>query len=152
MTKQVVDWFREAAKEAKLSTCLRRKCGSVIVKDGLVIGRGYNSPPGDDKAQRRCLEKIDKTAKYPTDKTCCVHAEQRAMFDALTNHSELLFGADLYFVEVDDGGHMQKAGDPYCTICSKMALDLGLVRFGLWQESGANLYDTRDYNRLSYKS
>jgi hypothetical protein len=42
------------------------------------------------------------------------------------------------------------AGAPYCTICSKMALDVGLRWFGLWHETGIRMYDTREYNDLSF--
>jgi deoxycytidylate deaminase len=32
---------------ARLATCKRSKCGSVIVLDGVIIGEGYNSMPCD---------------------------------------------------------------------------------------------------------
>jgi len=145
-------WFRESVNVAQQAICHRRKCGSVIVKDGVIIGRGYNSPPLHQEAHRRCEARVDKLAKYPTDKTCCVHAEQRAMFDALRRHPDDLPGATLYFASVDEKGEMLFSGDPYCTQCSKLALELGLAYFGIWHEDGIKLYDTMHYHEYSWLS
>ena len=40
--KEALRWFDEAAKVAADSLCLRAKCGSVVVKDGKIIGAGVN--------------------------------------------------------------------------------------------------------------
>ena len=37
------------------SLCLRARCGSIIVKDKRVIGKGYNAPPCDVKLEK-CLK------------------------------------------------------------------------------------------------
>jgi hypothetical protein len=53
-----------------------------------LIGKGFNSPPGLKESQRRyfCLkENFDRKI---TDKTCCIHAEQRAIIDALKYNPE----------------------------------------------------------------
>jgi deoxycytidylate deaminase len=134
-------FFDAAAEVAQHSLCLRRKCGSVVVKNGQVIGSGYNAPPGDDITQRRCRVKINKYAKNPTDKTCCIHAEQRAILDALEKYPAVLAGADLYYASISETGELQFAGKPYCTHCSKLALDTGIVRFGLWHRAGPELYE-----------
>ena len=47
-------FMEEAVKIAMNSTCERAKCGSVIVKNGGVIGRGFNSPPNNLEEQRKC--------------------------------------------------------------------------------------------------
>lgn len=143
--------FELAAKAAQKSMCLRRQCGSVVVKDGDILGRGYNSPPLDDISRRRCMDNINKYAKNPTDKTCCMHAEQRAINNALLDNPSQLAGADLYLVSIDKSGEMEFAGKPYCTICSKLALDVGIARFGLWHKNGPIMYDTLVYNDLSYR-
>lgn len=144
--------FLEACEqEAKLATCMRSKCGSVIVKNGEIIGRGSNTPPHDDEGQRRCQNKKTSYDVKVTDKTCCMHAEQRAIMDALTHHPEQLAGARLYFVRLDNQTQeMKQSGEPYCTICSKMALDVGIAEFVLWREKGFYVYDTKEYNDLSY--
>lgn len=85
-----------------------------------------------------------------TDKTCCVHAEQRAIMDALRNNSNEIAGSSLYFVRLNKNGTFSRAGKPYCTICSKMALDVGIEEFILWHKQGICVYNTEEYNKLSF--
>lgn len=141
----------EAKRLAEKSTCERSKCGSVIVYNREIIGRGFNSPPLELDSQKRCNVEKDSYHKKVTDKTCCIHAEQRAMFDALRNNPEKLKGSDLYFIRLNKEDEMSYSGKPYCTICSKMALDLGIKNFILYLESGVTSYDTKEYNDLSYE-
>lgn len=142
-------YFQLAAQEAAKSLCLRRHCGAVVVKEGRIIGRGHNGPPQDKLEYRYCDQPLDKTKKYPTDKTCCVHAEVRALQDALAKQPDLLKGSDLFFASADEAGDMLPSGEPYCTICSKMALDLEVARFWLIHENGEKGYKTAEYHELS---
>jgi len=145
-------WFEAAASVATKSTCSRSKCGSVIVKCGIVIGQGYNSPPGNIDSQRRCSCDKTKLHKKVTDKTCCMHAEQRAIFEAINSHSQkALRNSTIFFVRIDNNGNILRSGKPYCTICSKLALDSGISNFVLWHKDGIYLYTTEEYNNLSYE-
>ncbi|MFZ5955348.1 MAG: hypothetical protein ACOYT4_02900 [Nanoarchaeota archaeon] len=148
--KQEINFFNECIKEAEKSGCSDAKCGSIIVKDNLIIGKGFNSPPGNLETQRRCKNFKDSYHKRVTDKTCCVHAEQRAIFNALKNHQKEIQGSRLYFIRIDKKGNKIYAGNPFCTICSKMALDAGIKEFVLWHEKGICVYDTQEYNNLSF--
>jgi deoxycytidylate deaminase len=139
-----------AAEAAGKATCERARCGTVIVRENEIIGHGYNSPPNNDEHQRRCGCSKESYHKKVTDKTCCVHAEQRAILDALRKNPEKLPGSRLYFIRVDEGGKPKRSGKPYCTICSKMALDVGIDEFVLWHEAGVCVYDTKEYNALSF--
>ncbi|HRY36311.1 MAG TPA: hypothetical protein P5230_00310 [Candidatus Magasanikbacteria bacterium] len=149
--KQALDYIEKAAKIALYSTCERARCGCVIIKDNKIIGEGFNNPPQNKIEQKRCSISKDTYHKKVTDKTCCVHAEQRAIMDALRNNPNELNGSRLYFVRLDKDGNSQKAGKPYCTICSKMALDVGVVEFVLWHDQGVCVYNTDEYNLLSYQ-
>lgn len=142
-----------AAEEAKKSLCLAGRCGSIIVKNGQVIGAGYNAPPGDNLAARRCTRKSEIDPAFKSDKTCCVHAEWRSVMNALRAHPSELVGATLYFVRVGNtSDDLEFAGDPYCTHCSRLALDVDLAEFVLWHGDprGIVAYDTGEYNELSY--
>ena len=66
-------YLAKATEIAKHATCARSRCGSVIVKDGEIIGSGFNSPPQDIEDQRRCSNPKDTYHKKVTDKTCCIH-------------------------------------------------------------------------------
>jgi deoxycytidylate deaminase len=143
-------FFEAAAAVARNATCYRAHCGSVIVKDGEVIGMGYNSPVLDDETNRMCDEEYDLSVKRKYDKTCCVHAEWRAILDACKRSAEKLGGSALYFMRVDEQGNFTDAGAPYCTTCSRLALESGVGQFALWNGGGADVYDTAEYNRRSY--
>lgn len=146
-----LNYFKEAAKEAQNAICLRSRCGSVVVDEtGTIIGRGYNAPPQDDISIARCDRKHELDASFKSDKTCCVHAEQRAIMDALKNNPDRLNGATLYFIRLDDSSEMKYSGKPYCTICSKMSLDVGIKYFALYHKEGIGIYDTKEYNELSF--
>ena len=144
------DYLNAAAQLANSATCDRHKCGSVIVSNGSIIGTGMNSPPANRESQRRCSNQKESYDKRVTDKTCCMHAEQRAIMDALKRNPEALAGSRIYFIRLADDGKVARSGEPYCTICSKMSLDSGIKEFVLWQEKGISVYDTEEYNTLSY--
>lgn len=143
-------YFNEAAVEAIKATCLKAKCGAIIVLDNQIIGRGFNSPAGNNITQSKCELNLVNSLKPKSDRTCCVHAEWRAIIDAIKNNKDIK-GSTLYFTRVDDKGNILKSGEPYCTVCSRLALDNGVKYFALWHDSGIKLYDTDEYNELSYK-
>lgn len=145
-------WFHEAASMAAQALCKRDNCGAVIVKDDEIIGSGYAAPPQDDSKNAKCqFEYPEITLKPKSDRTCCVHAEWRAIFDALKKNPEKIAGSTLYFTRVDDNGKRLFSGDPYCTVCSRLALDAGISFFALWYEEGIRVYDASEYNNLSYR-
>mgnify|MGYP001596575954 FL=1 len=148
--KEAVRWMSEAANVARKALCSRAKCGTVIVKDGEIIGTGYNAPPLDKEENCMCREEL-VPGKPKYDRTCCMHAEWRAIMDALKRNPKKLSGAVLYFTRVDEDGNIKKSGKPYCTVCSRMALDARISTFVLWHDEGICEYPTDEYNRLSYQ-
>ena len=144
-------YFILAWEIAKNATCERSKCWCIIVKDEKIIWQWWNTPPHDLEWQRRCYCDKNSYHRKVTDKTCCIHAEQRAIMDALRNHPNEIEGSDLYFMRLDKDWNMSKSWKPYCTICSKMALDTWVKNFLLRHEDGITAYDTEEYNLLSYQ-
>lgn len=145
------EWMREAARAAEKALCLRAKCGTVIVKDGKIVGEGYNAPPLDNPKYRMCHVEFRLPQKFKYDRTCCLHAEWRAIIDGLKKNSDDLVGARLYFTRVDNNGRILRSGAPYCTECSRMALDSGIEEFVLWHDEGICVYPADEYNQLSYQ-
>jgi deoxycytidylate deaminase len=144
-------YFKLAAEVAKSATCTHAKCGSIIVsKDNMVIGRGFNAPPLELESQRYCDAKFDMSIKPKYDKTCCIHAEWNAIIDALKNNSDKIDGSTLYFMRIDDRGNFTDAGDPFCTVCSRLALQSGIRYFALWNKE-PKIYECTDYNQKSYE-
>lgn len=149
--KNALEHIAKATEIAQNATCLRSKCGSVVVKLDETIGSGFNSPPQNLEKQRRCSHSKESLHRKVTEKTCCVHAEQRAIMNALKENPDKLQGSRLYFIRLDSKGKPSKAGEPYCTVCSKMALDVGIKEFVLYQGRGVSVYKTTEYNELSFK-
>jgi len=143
-------YINAAIEIAKKATCLRSKCGAIIVKNGEIIGKGFNSPPKNLESQRRCKKEKSEYTEKITDKTCCIHAEQRAVTDALMKNPTKLEGSTLFFARLDLQNNFLYAGEPYCTICSKFVLDTGIKKFILWHERGMVEYDTQEYNDISF--
>lgn len=92
--------MHEAAGVAKDAKCLRALCGTVIVKDGQIIGRGFNALPGGETPT--CCMKRERPAGFKSDATCCIHAEQRAIMDALAHFPDKVAGSTLYFTRVSE--------------------------------------------------
>lgn len=148
----ILPFFEAAAEAAREATCLRAKCGSVVVsKAGLILGRGYNAPPLDSESQRTCDVRWDLGKKPKYDKTCCVHAEWNATMDTLVYATtEEIEGSKLYFMRVDGNGEFTDAGEPYCTTCSRIVMQAGIAEFVLWNAGGADIYTLPEYNKVSY--
>lgn len=143
-------YFLEAGEVAKHALCLRDKCGAVIVLNGVIIAQGYNAPPNDDVGNRKCDLELRESRKPKSDRTCCLHAEWRAIITAIKS-GKILSGSTLYFTRIDEDGNLKRSGSPYCTVCSRLALDVGITHFALWQDAGVAIFTTREYNDLSYQ-
>jgi deoxycytidylate deaminase len=148
--EEALVYLARAAELARQSTCQRRRCGSIIVNYERIIGKGYNSPPRNLESQRRCSDDKTRYNRKVVDKTCCIHAEQRAILNAVRFNLEKVVGSRLYFIEVDSVGDSQRAGKPYCTACSKLALDEGVKEIVLWHKEGVCAYLSEEYNDLSF--
>ncbi|MDD4931218.1 MAG: hypothetical protein PHG66_03700 [Candidatus Colwellbacteria bacterium] len=153
VSKEMALGFLELAHTvARDAACSRAKCGVVIVGgDGSLLGSGFNSPAGNDESERRCERKKSEYHEKVTDKTCCIHAEQRAIMDALiAGNVKRLEGSIMYFVRLDDGVVISDEREPYCTICSKMMVEFGLGAFVRYFKGEVVSYDVREYNRISF--
>lgn len=146
-------YIEEAIKIAQNATCKRAKCGAVVVKNGEIIGEGFNSPPGNDETERRCEIKKNTYDQKVTDKTCCIHAEQRAIMDALCSNSKKIKGSQLYFARFYPNGEQRILGREikmYCTICTKMMFDVGIEEFILMHQDGIRASSTKECNQESF--
>jgi deoxycytidylate deaminase len=147
------DYLSDVIELAKLATCLRAKCGVVIVKDGEITGRGYNSPAGEVEEQRMCEVDRSSTVKPKYDRTCCMHAEWRAILGALKNNPEKVPGSTLHFIRLNaKTNEIIPARELFCTVCSRMILDVGIKTIVLYSEDDQVEYEAQDYNLKSYQS
>jgi deoxycytidylate deaminase len=146
-----IQHFLEAAYTARQATCKRALCGSIVVSEsGRILGRGYNAPPLGQEDQRMCDVTFSQNRKPKSDKTCCIHAEWNAILNALAHDAGEVAGATLYFARIDQNSlEITQAGEPYCTVCSRLALQSGIAQFGLWND-GPQMIKTDLYNKVSY--
>lgn len=147
--RSMLPYFKAAANIATQATCSRASCGSVIVKEGKIIGEGSNGPPLGNEENRRCEVAWDFSIKPKYDKTCCVHAEWRAVIDASKRNGADIEGSRLYFMRIDENGGFTDAGEPYCTVCSRLTMESGVSEFVLWNAEGADVYSLAEYDRKS---
>lgn len=136
-----------AAGAALHSQCERARCGAALISGVRLLGGGYNGPARDEP--RRCARKHELSSTFKSDRTCCVHAEQRAILGALAGGGTCE-GTTMYFTRIDKDGQLLPSGEPYCTICSKMALDVGVKEWVLLHADGIRLYTAQEYNDWSF--
>jgi len=169
-----------ALKAVHESKCGRSRCAAIIVdaRMGDELADGVNGPAAGSAP--RCGRKSEIRPGFKSDRTCCVHAEQRAIM-RLIEHREA--GLDfpsggfppgrrlrMYFARAASGiaaeaadeatslrgseeairELLEPSGPPYCTICSKMALDAGIAEWCLMHPGGIYVYDALDYDARSF--
>ncbi len=132
-------YMQIAAKEAKKSPCQKSKRGVVIVKDGEIIGRGFNAPPDGFECESDICKSI--CSKY------AIHAEMNAMHNALENGYNIE-GSRLYHINAQDG-QMQTSGKPSCVDCSKHILRWKIKEVVLKQLGGYGLYNAKEFHEES---
>ena len=112
---------------AERSTCLRRKFGSIIVKNDVIVSTGYNGAP---RGRRNCTDlgecmrdklNIPRGERYEMCRS--VHSEQNAIIAA---PREQMLGATLYMVCVspEDGAVMP--GTTSCMMCKRVVINAGI--------------------------
>lgn len=145
--KESEEYMKIAAEYAKNSTCRKSKRGAIIVKDGEIIGKGYNKVTIEGLCDPCIREEIKDNSRVEL--CSAIHAEQMAIIDVI-NNSKSLDGSRMYHIKVKNE-EMRKSGKPSCTICSREILESGIAEFVLWHEEGYMVYDSKELNELSFK-
>jgi len=114
------DWDEYFLKIAELvserSTCLRRRVGSILVKDKKILATGYNGAPARIAhcEETGCLRiKLNVPSGERHELCRGLHAEQNALLQAAL-HGNSVKGARLY------------ATIQPCIICAKMIINAGI--------------------------
>ncbi len=113
------EYFMEIASVvASRSTCLRRKVGAVIVKDGRLLTTGYNGAPKGlaHCEQVGCLREKEHIPSGQRHELCRgTHAEQNAIVQAA-----------LYGVAIE-GATLYCTHQP-CSLCTKLLINAGIQK------------------------
>ncbi len=114
---------------AKRGTCLRRKFGSIIVKNDIIVSTGYNGAPrgrkncSDMGVCQREIMNIPRGERYELCRS--VHAEANAIIAA---PRETMLGADLYLVCTDPKTEEVVPKVSSCQMCKKLVINAGIAR------------------------
>lgn len=135
-----------AADEARKSTCKKSQRGAVIVKDSVVIGKGYNEPQ-DEKYCNPCIREGIKNNSQ-IELCSAVHAEWMAILDV--DDRKLLENATIYHIKLKYG-KIAPSSEPSCTVCSRIILKSKMKEFIMLTNKGFIAYTPQELNDLSYK-
>lgn len=151
-------YLNRAKVAAERSTCLRRRIGAVIVKDGVELSSGYvGSPRGTEHCidTGRCLRKelgIPPGERYELCRS--VHAEQNAIINAARTGVSIVGGEMYISSERMKGQYNEKRGETRknygpCIICAKMIVNSGLQAVHMKEEgAGTKTYTLEDLKRI----
>ena len=102
------------------STCLRRRYGSVLVKDNKIVATGYNGAPiGDENCcdTGKCIRKEMNIAPGTQYEKCCsVHSEQNTLLSASSEEAK---DATLYIAGFNVDDESIASGNP-CMMCRRV--------------------------------
>ncbi len=145
--KEAEMYMKIAAEYARNSQCKKSKRGAIIVKDGEIIGEGYNKVTIEELCNPCIREGINDNSR--AELCSAIHAEQMAIIDAINNEKALI-GSRMYHIKVKNR-EMRTSGNPSCTVCSRMIYESGIKEFVLLHEGGYVVYDAKEFNELSFK-
>ena len=114
---------------AERSTCIRRKFGSIIVKNDVILSTGYNGAPRGRKncndlgtCVRNALH-IPRGERYELCRS--VHSEANAIINA---SREQMLGATLYMACLNPADDSLYAGTCNCAMCKRLILNAGIEK------------------------
>lgn len=151
-------FLNRAKVVAEMSTCLRRRIGAIIVKDGVEVSSGYvGSPRGTEHCidTGRCLRKelgIPPGERYELCRS--VHAEQNAIINAARTGVNIVGGEMYLSSERIKGQYNARRGETRrmygpCMICTKMIINAGLPAVHMKEEGvGVKTYTLEDLKRM----
>ena len=147
-------YLNRAKVAAEMSTCLRRRIGAIVVKDGVEVSSGYvGSPRGTAHCidTGKCLRRelgIPPGERYELCRS--VHAEQNAIINAARTGVNIMGGEMYLFSERIKGQYNEKRGEMRkmygpCMICTKMIINAGLTAVHMKEEGvGTKTYTLED--------
>ena len=140
-----------AWEEAKKAKCKKSHFGAVIVKGGKVISTEHNAPV-DEKECSICLRLKHGLGSGKGSELCySVHAEQRALLNALKNRKNIEGGV-MYIGHLKNGEIKKFSGKPFCTICSKLIAASGLKGVMLYNGDNYVFLSSKEFHDESFKT
>ncbi len=111
------------------STCLRRRFGSIIVRNDVIVSTGYNGAPrGRKNCNELCMcyrEQLGIPHGERYEMCRSVHAEANAIIAA---SREQMLGAVLYLCCTDPQTGEPMPGTNSCMMCKKLIINAGISK------------------------
>lgn len=112
--------LEQCIKMAERSDCKKLRFGVVVMRDDVILSRGYNTPLMNTRfmCEGACVrESIPSRTNSMVG--ACAHAEERAIM-ALLNDGQVVDGAEVYVAGIDSNGFLlDKTRDDYsCLRCA----------------------------------
>ncbi len=131
------EYYLEIAKSVALrSNCLRRKYGSLIVKEDAIVSTGYNGPVrgGVNCSEVGCLKDELNLPHGSAYEDCpAVHAEENAIINA-TRSGTCVLGGLLYITGFDLAGKLVEALP--CDRCKRAIINAGIEKVVIKKSDG----------------
>lgn len=134
---------------AERSTCLRRKFGSIIVKNDVIVSTGYNGAP---RGRKNCNDlgycfrdklNIPRGERYELCRA--VHSEQNAVIAAPRDQ---MLGSTLYMACVSPIDGTVQGGLNNCMMCKRVILNAGISTVVIRDDAEHfRVIDVRDWIR-----
>ena len=125
-----IEYYLNLAKEVSTrSTCLRRKYGSILVKDDVIIATGYNGSPrgtincNDLGYCRR--EQLGVKRGEQLQLCRAVHSEQNCIINA---SREQMIGSTLYLYGIEVSTNEIIKDLDSCQLCKKLIINSGIEK------------------------
>ena len=124
-----INYYLDIAQTvAERSTCLRRKFGSIIVKNDVIVSTGYNGAP---RGRKNCddlnfcyREKLGIPRGERYELCRAIHSEQNAIIAAPRDQ---MLGATLYMACVNAQTKQLEAGTNSCMMCKRQIINAGIT-------------------------
>lgn len=119
MKEDIHNYYMDiACLEKEKSTCARRGVGAVIVKNNMIIGKGYNHTVKGSMpcTEDTCIRKINNITSGTRQEYCmAIHAEQSAIIDAYKNG----YNTENSTIYITDSP---------CVICARLICEFGITK------------------------
>jgi len=119
-------YYLNIAREvARRSPCLRRKIGSILVRDDCILSTGYNGVPRGDEHCKFCI-RISNNVPHGAEYRGCpaIHSEVNAIINAARTGTNII-GSVLYISAIDEDG--SEISVPPCYRCKRIIKNADIV-------------------------
>lgn len=124
---KIIYYLEVAKATAMRSTCMKNKCGVVIVRDDSIIATGYNGAP---RGRANCIDigecyRIKHNIPSGVQYEACraVHGEMNAIINADRLH---MVGSTMYIYQWDALAECVRENPGCCKMCQRMIINSGI--------------------------